>query len=165
MFLPVSNSELQPACVFGRIEKLVRRVPQLVHTILSVHRQGLQHGPIARLPSKTLCGQDSIVDHLRRSPAQEVLLSHYPLESGELRFRLVVAANDRDCARREHGSWLLAGAELLDKFFLLVGELAELVLLDRRHLVHTMSGSGSWHAHLNLTWPRSSHAQKHACKP
>ena len=124
-------------------------MPQLVHTILSVHRQGLQHGPIARLPSKTLRGQDSIVDHLRRSPAQEVLLSHYPLDSGELRFRLVVAAKDRDCARREHGSWVLAGAELLHKYFLLVGELAELVLLDRRHLVHTMSGSGSWHAHLS----------------
>ncbi|CAE7837867.1 unnamed protein product [Symbiodinium sp. CCMP2592] len=65
---------------------------QLMHTVFSVQSQRSEHGPLAGLPSKALCGQDSTGDHLRRSSAQEALLSHDPLDCGEMRFRLVVAA-------------------------------------------------------------------------
>ena len=98
-----------------------------MHTVLSVQSQRAEHRP--KLPSKTLCGQDSAVDHLRRSSAQEVLLSHDPLDRGELRFSLVVAANDRHSACRHQGRWLHAGTQLFHKFFCLSVSMLSLCFL------------------------------------
>eukprot|EP00439_Symbiodinium_sp_Y106_P044903 s3512_g5.t1 len=64
MILWMLHSQFDPVLVLCRAEKVCGAMAQLMHTVLSVQTQRFEHGPVARLPSKTLCGQDCTVDHL-----------------------------------------------------------------------------------------------------